>query len=61
MSTVLSPTPSIAGEPDLAGRLARPDGPRRANPAAARASHTLRRSAAALALAAGLIAGGALS
>ncbi len=43
MSTVLSPTPPIGGEPDLAGRLARPDarrgGPRRANPAAARASH----------------------
>ncbi len=53
MRTVLHPTPPIAGEPDLAGR-------RRANPAPAHASHALRRSAAALALAAGLIAGGSL-
>ena len=63
MSTVFSPTPSFAGEPDLAGRRAEPEarrgGPRRASPAA-RASYILRRTAAALALAAGLIAGGPL-
>ena len=71
MDNAPSPTPTtaVAGERDLVGRpawpVARRDGPRHANPAAARASHALRRSAAALALAlalaAGLIAGGALS
>ena len=43
MGTVLSPSPPIDGESDVAEGLARPDarrvGPRRANPAAARASH----------------------
>jgi hypothetical protein len=56
MRTVLSPTPTlpIAGAPDRAGRLAPRAGRRDA-------SGTLRRAAAALALAAaGLIAGGAL-
>jgi hypothetical protein len=59
-----APTSAFAGEAGLAGRVAqpdaRPDGPRRATPAAARASRTLRRTAAALALAAGLLAGGSL-
>ena len=48
MSTVLSPTPPLAGDR------------RRVNPAAARAPYTLRRPAAALALAAGLVASGSL-
>jgi hypothetical protein len=66
MNNAASPTltTAVAGERDLVGRPAWPDarrdGPRHANPAAARASHALRRSAAAFALAAGLIAGGAL-
>jgi hypothetical protein len=66
MKNAQSPTPTtaVAAAPDLVGRGARPNArrgePRRANPAVTRASYTLRRSAAALALAAGLIAGGAL-
>ena len=66
MNNAQSPTATtaVAGERDPGGRPAWPDarrdGPRRANPVAARASHTLRRRAAALFLAAGLVAGGAL-